>query len=159
MPGDLPNRITSGSRSGDAANKVRETLRSHFPLQSPGVRTQHTIHGIHREVDEVAGGYASDDAPPGGISYEGEWDPLKTYLKNAMVRVSSIPDAVTPGVNYTGVFIAVQAVPAGQRPVYPENLNPALVYWNLLSLGIREINIGNSTLGSAKMLVGSGDPY
>lgn len=58
MPEIPPSRTTSGSRSGDAFNRVVENARSHQPVSSPGVG--HTVHGIYHAIDEEPqGGYAS----------------------------------------------------------------------------------------------------
>ncbi len=58
----IPNRIADGTYFGAAWNKARESLRGHEPLQSPGVRTSHTVHGVFREVDVPAPAYGATEA-------------------------------------------------------------------------------------------------
>jgi hypothetical protein len=115
-----------------------------------------------RKIANPSGGYAlvkdseTKGGPSGSLSYEGEWVASRGYIKDNIVRVTVVPAEPAAGVNYTGLFIARTTVPAGVRPVYPETANP---YWELWSLGVREINVADTLVGSRKMLTSCGDPY
>jgi hypothetical protein len=94
-------------------------------------------------------------------SWKGEWSSTDSYEEGAIVRVTSNPlngegDPIEgDGNNYTGVWLAVQAS-LNQRPIYPE---PETVYWVLIALGPREIDVADVVSGSKKMLVAGNDPY
>lgn len=69
MPAELPNRTTTGSRSGDAFNKLRENARSHQPISAPGVLTSHTVHGVSFEADVSSRPYG-EEVPESGSPVE-----------------------------------------------------------------------------------------
>lgn len=111
MPGDLPNRTTVGTRAGDAFNRLRETLRSHAPGQSVGVRTSHTVHGIYREADEVAAGYGAEPAAAvSGMIFRGLWSNVASYSAQHVVFR-------TPTGGAAGAYVGLEDnIPVGTLP-------------------------------------------
>lgn len=63
MPANLPPRTTVVNRAGDAWNKLVSNSRSHQPIQSDGMLTGHTIHGVIREPEQIMPTYGPPATP------------------------------------------------------------------------------------------------
>ena len=97
----------------------------------------------------------------GGINYRGEWNATSSYQVGDIVRVTVNPVGAEYafGVNYTGTWIAAQNS-TNTQPRYPELDTYGFPnIWELLSLGVRTMNVADSLEGSKKMYVAGSDSF
>jgi hypothetical protein len=118
----------------------------------PGSLVNRTTRGISIIAKPGQGGGA-------GMDWQGEWVSTKHYGRLALVRVTTIPpELVGDGKNYTGVWLAVKAG-SNHRPIWPEPVATADLYWVMLAMGVREINVSSDDIGAKQMLTSCNDPY
>jgi hypothetical protein len=106
----IPNRSIRSTPGADAWNKAREQIRSHEPLQSPGVLTGHSIHGVTREVEP--------STPPYGSPSPGRLQTYRVKSKIDDVLICRTWDGTTEGT--TDVPIAVNR---NSRQLTTETIN------------------------------------
>lgn len=122
MPANLPPKTTVVNRAGDAWNKLVSNSRSHQPIQSDGMLTGHTIHGVIREPEQVMPTYgAAPVASSGGMTYRGVWTntPTTPYMAQDVVIVLSAGPAAGTYVSIEDNNVALPDVGPGWVQIAP----------------------------------------
>lgn len=144
-----PNPPSGSSLQAAWLRRLADAVRACRILSGRGYKVKRTSTGTILEIESGAGGNSL-------ISWKGEWDSETIYKPMAIVRVTTIPpELVGDGNNYTGVWLAVKEGKEN-RPIWPE---PDTLYWVMLAMGVREINVSSDDIGAKQMLTSCNDPY
>lgn len=125
----IPKRAIPNKQFGEAWNRATDELRSHVPIQGPGILTSHTPHGVIRETDMPSGVYGVSEAST-GMTFRGEWSTSGDYSTQDVVVIRTGTNA--------GTYVCVADNPGESNP--PTTPDTGNAYWVRL--------LGGSSIGS-----------
>ena len=150
----VPPRPTGTSREAIYDQWVWDVLNALLRINVPGASASFSSRGLTLVLPKTS----TTKTATGNMRWQGEWDHDKSYKAFDVVRVTSFDDTlVGDGNNYTGVWLCLVAN-SGHQPIYPEP-TAGTVYWVMLSMGVRELNVADQVDGSKKQLTASNDAY
>jgi hypothetical protein len=123
------------------AKRVTDAIWGRGKLNdSPDILIRHGSRGTSLELKTKLQNML---AAISGMNYRSDYDAGKSYAKGDVVRVRSGA--------YQGVYVCVVAATAGTSPIFPEPADAtpgATTYWEILNLGIRQLNVCSGGAGA-----------